>query len=277
MTSKTTIAHSPDKGRYIVANENIDIGDTILVEKVNVSYSCFDSKTKCSKACHHCLSSICEYMAYFSPLVDGLGFCSWKCLMDAMNTYHQYERYLYQNYVNELEKQSEEEIQCASLFLAYKTITSLPASFYLSEKCLSSILVKDPLYVLQKNYDKSEKNLSKIETQVKSLYNMETHIDDTPIDERVRIAIRSVILVRCLKETKYLDPNCTPKEELHFLGLLFHFQFSIAYSVLQIYRVDGNVSGDIPLTALGSGIFDDLILFNHSCASNTTRFYQGKY
>ena len=276
MSSKTTIVHSPDKGRYIVANQNIDIGDTILVEKVNVSYSCFDSKTKCSKACHHCLSSICEYMAYFSPLVDGLGFCSWKCFMDAMNSYHPYERYLFQNYVNELENQTEEEIQCASLFLAYKTITSKPASFYLSEKCLTNILIKDPLYVLQKNHDSRKVNLSKTETQIKSLYNMETHIEDTPLDERVRIAIRSVILLRCLKETKYLSPDSTLEEELHFLGLLFHFQFSIAYSVLQIYRVDGNVSGDIPLSALGSGIFDDLILFNHSCASNTTRFYQGK-
>ena len=215
-------------------------------------------------------------MAYFSPLVDGLGFCSWKCLMDAMNSYHPYERYLFQNYVNELEHQTEEEIQCASLFLAYKTITSKPASFYLSEKCLTSILIKDPLYVLQKNHDSRKENLSKMETQIKSLYNMETHIEDTPLDERVRIAIRSVILLRCLKETRYLSPDSTLEEELHFLGLLFHFQFSIAYSVLQIYRVDGNVSGDIPLSALGSGIFDDLILFNHSCASNTTRFYQGK-
>ena len=277
MASKTSIVHSPEKGRYIVANENIDVGETILVEKVNVSYSCFDSKTKCSKACHHCLSAICEYMAYFSPLVDGLGFCSWKCQTEALNTYHPYERFLFQNYLNELETNTEEEIQCASLFLAYKTITSLPAAFYLEEKCLTSILVKDPLYVLQKNHDLAKVTLNQTETQVKSLFNMETHIEDTPIEERIRIAIRSVILVWCLKQTKYLNEDCTVEEELHFLGLLFHFQFSIAYSVLQIYRVDGDVSGDIPLSALGSGIFDDLILFNHSCASNTTRFYQGKY
>ena len=277
MGSKTTIVHSPDKGRYVVANENIDIGETILVENVNVSYSCFDAKTKCSKACHHCLSSICEYMAYFSPIVDGLGFCSWKCLMDAMKTYHTHERFIFQNYINELENnQTEEEIRCASLVLAFKTIVSQPASFYLSEKCKNSILVNDPLFVLRKKHDSNEEALSKAETQVKSLYNMETHIEDTDMEERVLIAIRSVTLLQCLKETKYFDSDCTTEEELHFLKLLFHFQFSIAYSVLQIYRVDGDVSGDIPLSALGSGIFDDLILFNHSCASNTTRFYQGK-
>ncbi len=99
------------------------------------------------------------------------------------------------------------------------------------------------------------------------------------MEERIRIAIRCVVLLRCLRESNYFDSitDCTPEQELHFLKLLFHFQFSIAYSVLQIYRVEGEVSGDIPLTALGSGIFDDLILFNHSCASNTTRFYQGTF
>ena len=104
---------------------------------------------------------------------------------------------------------------------------------------------------------------------------MGTHIEEAPLEERIRIAIRCVILLRCLKETNYFDKSCSSDDDIHFLKLLFHFQFSIAYSVLQIYRVDGDVSGDIPLTALGSGIFDDLILFNHSCASNTTRFYQG--
>merc|ERR1712141_700621 len=77
MSSKTTIQYSPDKGRYVVANQDIDIGETVLVENVNISYSYYDIKSKCSKACHHCLSSICEYMAYYSPVVDGLGFCSW--------------------------------------------------------------------------------------------------------------------------------------------------------------------------------------------------------
>jgi hypothetical protein len=107
---------------------------------------------------------------------------------------------------------------------------------------------------------------------------METHSEDLPIEERIRIAIRCVVLLRCLKESNYFK-NCIldPEQELHFLKLLFHFQFSIAHSVLQIYRVEGDVSGDIPLTALGSGIFDDLILLNHSCASNTTRFYQGTF
>ena len=86
-----------------------------------------------------------------------------------------------------------------------------------------------------------------------------------------------MIFLHCLKETNYLDTDCTLDQELHFLNLLFHFQFSISYSVLQIYRVDGDVSGDIPLSALGSVIYDYLILFKHSCASNTTRFYQGMF
>jgi len=99
MSSKASITHQPDKGRYITANQDIEIGETILVENVNISYSYFDTKAKCSKACHHCLSSICEYMGYFSPVVDGIAFCCWKCLTNAMNTYHPYEQFLFQNYI----------------------------------------------------------------------------------------------------------------------------------------------------------------------------------
>ena len=275
MSSKTEIKHSQDKGRYIVANQDIDVGETLLVEKVNISYTYFDAQSKCSKACHHCLSSLCEYMAYYSPVADGLGFCSWKCLQMAMNSYHVYEKFLIQEYINELECHSEEDLQSACMFMAFKSIVSHPASFYLDNKCLKTILVHDPLYVLRRE-NTDEISLTPKEIQVKSLYNMETHIADTPKEERMSIAIRCVILLHCLKETHYLDKNCTIDQELHFLMLLFHFQFSIAYSVLQIYRVDGDMSGDVPLTALGSGIFDDLILFNHSCASNTTRFYQGE-
>ena len=42
-------------------------------------WSHFDLESDCSKACYHCMGSLCSYMAYYSPLVDGLAFCTWKC------------------------------------------------------------------------------------------------------------------------------------------------------------------------------------------------------
>ena len=50
-----------------------------MVEEPSLMWSHFDVESDCSKACYHCMGSLCSYMAYFSPLVDGLAYCSWKC------------------------------------------------------------------------------------------------------------------------------------------------------------------------------------------------------
>merc|ERR1711974_218711 len=34
------------------------------------------------------------------------------------------------------------------------------------------------------------------------------------------------------------------------------------------------MDADIPLSVVGSAVYSDLALMNHSCAANTTRFYQ---
>ncbi len=61
-------------------------------------------------------------------------------------------------------------------------------------------------------------------------------------------------------------------------SLLNRFQLGITFNVHSIYRVSGNLSGEIPLGMIGSGVYQDLILLNHSCAPNTTRltwFFRG--
>jgi hypothetical protein len=62
------------------------------------------------------------------------------------------------------------------------------------------------------------------------------------------------------------------------MSLLNRFQLGITFNVHSIYRVSGNLSGEIPLGMIGSGVYQDLILLNHSCAPNTTRltwFFRG--
>ena len=41
-----------------------------------------------------------------------------------------------------------------------------------------------------------------------------------------------------------------------------------------VYRVDGTLDANIPLSVVGSAVYNDLALMNHFCAANTTRFYQ---
>ena len=48
----------------------------------------------------------------------------------------------------------------------------------------------------------------------------------------------------------------------------------MTHNVLLVYRVDGPLDANVPLTVIGSAIYEDITLMNHSCAANTTRFYQ---
>jgi hypothetical protein len=57
-------------------------------------------------------------------------------------------------------------------------------------------------------------------------------------------------------------------------GLLYRLQLGVMFNVYSIYHVSGNFSADIPLSVVGSGVYKDLVLLNHSCAPNTSRYFQ---
>ena len=267
ISSKLQIEYSESKGRHVTAKEDIPAGEVVLIEKPNVSWSHYDLAADCSKACYHCLASVCPSMAHFSPVVDGLAFCSWPCLRAAMKTYHPHERFVLQDYFNTVRKYKEEMEQSGSLFLALKAVVRQPSTFFLDEDRSKKILAPEPTFVMDSNTQ-----LTPEELQLKSLYNMVSHEPDCSPEERLKTAIRSTILLHCLKHTKYLETSA--ENELKVLWLLYHLQFTIMHSVLLIYQVDGDLSSEIPLRVVGSGIYDKMILMNHSCAANTTRFYQ---
>ena len=88
------------------------------------------------------------------------------------------------------------------------------------------------------------------------------HISPTP---------RSAVLVKCMRSTGYLGPE---HSDLDFVTLLYWLQLAMTHNVLLVYRVDGPLDANVPLTVIGSAIYEDITLMNHSCAANTTRFYQ---
>ena len=60
-------------------------------------------------------------------------------------------------------------------------------------------------------------------------------------------------------------------EQKSIISILYRLQLGITFNVHTIYRVSGNLSEDIPLKMIGSGVYQDFVLLNHSCAPNTTR------
>ena len=74
-----------------------------------------------------------------------------------------------------------------------------------------------------------------------------------------------------MRSTGYLRPE---HSDLDFVTLLYWLQLAMTHNVLLVYRVDGPLDANVPLTVIGSAIYEDITLMNHSCAANTTRFHQ---
>ena len=81
-------------------------------------------------------------------------------------------------------------------------------------------------------------DLSRRDLQVKSLFNMVSHEDVCSSEDRLNTAIRSAILVQCLKFTGYLSPPLSEEADVEakFIQLFYHLQFAIKHNVLLIYR-----------------------------------------
>ena len=80
------------------------------------------------------------------------------------------------------------------------------------------------------------------------------------------------ILIYFLQFEKFQD--ALTEHELIIGVLLYKLQLGITHNVHLIYRLSGDMSGGIPLVQTGSAVYHNCVLFNHSCAPNTTRFFQ---
>jgi hypothetical protein len=49
----------------------------------------------------------------------------------------------------------------------------------------------------------------------------------------------------------------------------------MTFNIHTVYQVGGEISGDIPLRPVGTAVYSRTVMFNHSCAVNTARFYVG--
>ena len=74
-----------------------------------------------------------------------------------------------------------------------------------------------------------ESDLDQSERIVKSLYNMVTHDEQCSMEDRVKTAIRSAVLVNCMKTSGYLCLEKQPNQQDFFMQLLYHMQMAMAH------------------------------------------------
>ncbi|XP_055384108.1 SET and MYND domain-containing protein 4 [Condylostylus longicornis] len=81
-----TLAESPDKGRYIIAKDNLKTGDIVLTEEPIAA--CL-LPNYYGTHCHHCLQRLITPIGCYK--CSGVAFCSYDCMTEAFKTYHKYE------------------------------------------------------------------------------------------------------------------------------------------------------------------------------------------
>ena len=80
---------------------------------------------------------------------------------------------------------------------------------------------------------------------IRGLYNLVNHTDKMTTHERLSFAIRSAVLLKCLKVANFFLDNPDhvdsqgpmSEDESYIAQLLFHFQTGIQYNLHGIYQV----------------------------------------
>lgn len=73
--------------------------------------------------------------------------------------------------------------------------------------------------------------------------------------ERINLAIRSVILAQCLRVLGYFGSNPDESQVKLISTLIYDLQFIIAHNIHRVYNLSGPVDGTIPMEAIGSALY----------------------
>jgi len=201
-------------------------------------------------------------------------FCSLRCLLKAESSYLPIESKVD---ITEIFYGNDTESQLSGcISLAYRAVTQRGLDFFLQNR--NSLFGEvDPTY----GTNVKEDFLYSGDEHYRGLNNLVTHYDKMDTKQRMTVMIRSVVLLKCLKESGFFDQKNdreTLTEDEKYIGrLLFHFQCGIQYNLHTVYQVEGQLEATkrIPLQDIGSGCYPTTLFFNHSCAPNTVRINQG--
>ena len=96
------------------------------------------------------------------------------------------------------------------------------------------------------------------------------HLNSCPPDS----ALRKIWLYYLWYQGVDFQKEDLSEQELIIGALLHKLQLGFTFNVHLIYRLTGEMDGNIPLDMVGSALYHFCIILNHSCGANTTRFFQ---
>ncbi|CAF1023002.1 unnamed protein product [Adineta steineri] len=247
------VAYSKDKGRHIIANQDIPSDSLILNER---PYACLLLPKFAYTYCDHCLTSI--VIPYVCPQCSHVLFCSEHCQQRALASYHQYEC----KHIHVLKT-------LGIAFLAYRTLTITDHETLWTTITQTTIPNENEI---KTNFYKSD---------YFSIQKLITHTEQMSIDDLFHYSLTAYLLSEIIKSTNFLQCNQIKKRDTEQILLasilLKHIQQMICnaqtISITKTNQIDeiifDNEDDQDEITKrFASAIFPTCALMNHSCVPN---------
>ncbi|CAH1115603.1 unnamed protein product [Psylliodes chrysocephalus] len=242
-SKKLTVKSAENLGRFVVANEQIKTGETLVVEP---PYAACLLPEMFGTHCHHCFARLRAPIG--CPDCANVAFCKPACRDAALSSYHVHEcRYL------------DLLIGSGMSILSHTALRMITQQSL--EKCLE----------MYKNRSKEK------------VFSLCTNSEKREAGDFLQRSLMAGFLLRCLQKCGYFSTNggnVVPSDEEFVIGelLLFNLQmlqFNAHEIFEQVTTSDRNLEGS-KLSYIGVGIYPTVALFNHDCYPAVTRYFVGR-
>ncbi|CAF4060422.1 unnamed protein product [Rotaria sp. Silwood2] len=265
-SSTVRVSYSKDKGRHIVANQDIPSDALILNER---PYACLLLPKFAYTYCDHCLTAI--VIPYVCPQCSHVLFCSEHCQQRALASYHQYEC----KHIHILKT-------LGIAFLAYRTLTITDHETLwttITQTTIPNDNEEQNNNINNNNNNNNNNNIYK--SDYSSIQKLITHTEQMSIDDLFHYSLTAYLLSEIIKSTNFLRCNQIKKRDTEQILLasilLKHIQQMICNAqTISITKTnqnddiifDNDDDHDEITKRFASAIFPTCALMNHSCVPN---------
>ncbi|XP_066159311.1 SET and MYND domain-containing protein 4-like [Euwallacea fornicatus] len=241
---KLSLKKSPGMGRYVVANQNISTGETLIIEP---PYAACLLPEMAGTHCHHCFQRLKSPIGCHE--CSNVAFCCGKCRDEAMSTYHQYE--------------------CKYLDLLFGSGMSILG--YISLRIITQKGLKKCLQIYENRNNER-------------LYKLCTNSDSRSPEDFLQRTLMAAFLLRCLQRSGFFGTDdihrVKPTQvEVYITSMLLFnlqmLQFN-AHEIFETRYVFGSARSSSKNVCIGVGVYETASMFNHDCHLALSRYFSGK-
>lgn len=264
-SSKLAVLHTPELGRHVVAQEDIEVGDVIVREDPFVSVLLREQITM---TCGNCFSR--HFNMYPCAYCCMTMYCSRKCVGEAWESYHFYECPF-------LASLLDKKFTKLELLALRTTIKARTAHKSWEDVFKAVATVEDCKNIDDLGCYKTERGKMVYGSKnYESMHSLSTNLEKRDASDLFQKTVTAAILLRYLGMKNFLssdDPELKRKIKKFTTETLMHHLMT---APTNMHSITANVEDEdgnfVDEYNIGSGAYPFLSLINHSCAPNVVRY-----